>query len=194
MAMGEQVTDELYAAILSRDLRYDGRIYIGIRSTRIVCFPSCHSRIPKRENVLTFTSVAAVRAGFRPCKRCRPDEPGERSPDGLVAAQALAIMRAALPMGVSVLEASQQLHLSASQLERTVTRVWGRSWHQQYDVEWVNAVKAALEQPGATISGVAHGFRISARYFGRRFRRLTGRTPSQHIRDREVNGFENLAD
>ena len=56
------------------DTRFDGRLYVGVVSTHIVCFPSCQSRLPKRENVRVFTTVAdAMRHGFRPCKRCKPD-------------------------------------------------------------------------------------------------------------------------
>ena len=85
-----EVSDELYGAMSARDPRFDGRYYVGIVSTGIVCFPSCRSRLPRRENVRVYASLAdALRAGFRPCKRCRPDSPRRQSPDAEMANRAL---------------------------------------------------------------------------------------------------------
>lgn len=63
-----------WAAVQRRDREADGRFVFAVRSTGIYCRPSCPARRPKRENV-TFhaTRDTAERAGFRPCKRCRPD-------------------------------------------------------------------------------------------------------------------------
>jgi AraC family transcriptional regulator, regulatory protein of adaptative response / DNA-3-methyladenine glycosylase II len=65
----------------SRDPRYDGIFFIAATSTRLYCRPSCPARQPKRANVRFFSTAAAAQsAGFRACKRCRPDAtPG--SPD-----------------------------------------------------------------------------------------------------------------
>jgi AraC family transcriptional regulator of adaptative response / DNA-3-methyladenine glycosylase II len=58
----------------SRDPRYDGIFFIAATSTRLYCRPSCPARQPKRANVRFYpTAAAAQSAGFRACKRCRPD-------------------------------------------------------------------------------------------------------------------------
>ena len=58
----------------SRDARFDGRFFTGVRTTGIYCRPVCPARTPKRENVQFFECAAAAEAaGFRPCKRCRPE-------------------------------------------------------------------------------------------------------------------------
>ena len=63
-----------YRAVAGRDPRFDGRLYLGVTSTGIYCRPSCPARTPRRENVRFYASAAAaVAAGFRACKRCRPD-------------------------------------------------------------------------------------------------------------------------
>jgi AraC family transcriptional regulator of adaptative response / DNA-3-methyladenine glycosylase II len=63
-----------YRAIASRDPRFDGRFFTGVRTTGIYCRPICPARTPKRENVTFFACAAAAEeAGFRPCRRCRPD-------------------------------------------------------------------------------------------------------------------------
>jgi AraC family transcriptional regulator of adaptative response / DNA-3-methyladenine glycosylase II len=74
-------SERLWKAIEAEDPRFDGWIFCGVKSTGIYCRPSCPARTPKRENVRFFASAAAAQsAGFRACKRCRPDvTPG--SPD-----------------------------------------------------------------------------------------------------------------
>jgi AraC family transcriptional regulator, regulatory protein of adaptative response / DNA-3-methyladenine glycosylase II len=66
--------DLCYSALQARDPRFDGWFSVGVTSTGIYCRPSCPARTPHRHNVRFFaTSAAAQRAGFRACKRCRPD-------------------------------------------------------------------------------------------------------------------------
>ena len=73
--------ESCYRLSESRDPRYDGIFFIAATSTRLYCRPSCPARQPKRANVRFYpTAAAAQSAGFRACKRCRPDAaPG--SPD-----------------------------------------------------------------------------------------------------------------
>jgi AraC family transcriptional regulator of adaptative response / DNA-3-methyladenine glycosylase II len=67
--------DSCYRAVESRDARFDGRFIVGVVTTGVYCRPSCPTPIrPKAANVRFFpTAAAAQRAGFRSCKRCRPD-------------------------------------------------------------------------------------------------------------------------
>jgi AraC family transcriptional regulator of adaptative response / DNA-3-methyladenine glycosylase II len=70
--------DACYRAISTRDTRFDGRLFTGVKTTGIYCRPICPARTPKSQNVTFFpTAAAAQAAGFRPCLRCRP----ETSPD-----------------------------------------------------------------------------------------------------------------
>ena len=63
-----------YRAVRGRDVRFDGRFYVAVTSTGIYCRPSCPAITPRRSNVRFFpTAAAAQYAGFRACKRCRPD-------------------------------------------------------------------------------------------------------------------------
>ncbi len=66
--------DQRYAAASSKDARFDGVFFCAVRTTRIYCRPSCPAMTPKRANVAFYrTAAAAQQAGFRACKRCRPD-------------------------------------------------------------------------------------------------------------------------
>jgi AraC family transcriptional regulator, regulatory protein of adaptative response / DNA-3-methyladenine glycosylase II len=76
--------DRCYQAAQSRDPRFDGWFITAVTSTGIYCRPSCPAMTPKRENVRFYPSAAAAQqAGFRACKRCRPDAaPGSPEWDG----------------------------------------------------------------------------------------------------------------
>ena len=66
--------DQRYKAAASKDARFDGVFFTAVRTTGIYCRPSCPAMTPKRTNVAFYrTAAAAQQAGFRACKRCRPD-------------------------------------------------------------------------------------------------------------------------
>ena len=82
--------DRCYRAVQSRDSRFDGWFVTAVLTTGIYCRPSCPVRLPLARNVNFYaTAAAAQRAGFRACKRCRPDaSPG--SPEWNVRGDAVA--------------------------------------------------------------------------------------------------------
>ena len=67
--------EDRWAAVVHRDARADGVFYYSVRTTGVYCRPSCAARLARRENVRFHASTTdAEAAGFRPCKRCRPNE------------------------------------------------------------------------------------------------------------------------
>ncbi len=79
-----------WAAVLSRDARFDGRFVYAVRSTGVFCRPNCPSRRPGRAQVSFFDEAQAARAaGFRACRRCHPETQG-----GLPARSAVERVRA----------------------------------------------------------------------------------------------------
>ena len=68
--------EDRWEAVVARDASFEGQFYIAVKTTGIYCRPGCPARLPKRANVRFFdTREEAERAGFRPCKRCKPDQP-----------------------------------------------------------------------------------------------------------------------
>jgi AraC family transcriptional regulator of adaptative response / DNA-3-methyladenine glycosylase II len=66
--------DACYRALVAHDARFDGRFFVGVRSTGVYCRPVCTVRTPGRAQCRFFPSAAAAEAGgFRPCLRCRPE-------------------------------------------------------------------------------------------------------------------------
>src|SRR4029453_19396512 len=68
-------TDPRWAAVVARDPEADGTFVYSVRTTGVYCRPSCAARMPRPENVdFHSTTADAERAGFRACKRCKPDQ------------------------------------------------------------------------------------------------------------------------
>lgn len=79
-----------FAAFEARDRSQDGAFVVAVRTTGIYCRPSCPARRPRRENVEFFPGTAEARAaGYRACRRCRPDEAAR---DRQAVARALGLM------------------------------------------------------------------------------------------------------
>lgn len=65
---------DCHTARMARDSRFDGRFYVAVKTTGIFCRPICPANLPKEENVeYYFDKALALKAGYRPCLRCRPD-------------------------------------------------------------------------------------------------------------------------
>jgi AraC family transcriptional regulator of adaptative response/methylated-DNA-[protein]-cysteine methyltransferase len=76
--------EERWQAVKRRDPAFDGKFFFAVRTTGVYCRPSCASRSAKRQNVSFFSTVAeAEKAGYRACKRCRPDKLGAPDPQVL---------------------------------------------------------------------------------------------------------------
>ena len=70
------VSDPRWAKIVARDKAADGSFYYSVKTTGVYCRPSCPARQARPENVQLYsTTTEAEAAGFRPCKRCKPDQP-----------------------------------------------------------------------------------------------------------------------
>ena len=117
--------EQRYAAATSKDARFDGVFFAAVRTTGIYCRPSCPAITPKRANVVFYpTAAAAQQAGFRACKRCRPDaSPG--SPEWNVRSDAAARAMRLIADGVvdrsGVAGLASRLGYSQRQVGRVLT-------------------------------------------------------------------------
>lgn len=122
--LGDVIEDfqRCYQAAQSRDPRFDGWFFIAVTSTGIYCRPSCPAMTPKRENVRFYPSAAAAQqAGFRACKRCRPDAaPGSPEWDGRadVVARAMRLIADGVVDRSGVPGLAARLGYSVRQLQR----------------------------------------------------------------------------
>lgn len=122
-------SDRCYRALRARDVRFDGRFFVGVTSTGIYCRPICPSRPPKRENCTFHPSAAAAEAaGFRPCLRCRPElAPGNASIDAgaRLAQQAASLIEDGVADGDSVDAIAARLGISDRHLRRIFQAEFG---------------------------------------------------------------------
>jgi AraC family transcriptional regulator of adaptative response / methylphosphotriester-DNA alkyltransferase methyltransferase len=188
LAHGQTIDDALYEAVLMRTSAYDGRYYLGIRTTGIVCFPSCRSRPPKQGNILVYNSYEdAIHDGFRPCKRCRPDH--SHPPDRIMVDRINALLKSQWNQPLSLTELGTHLNMSPSHLQRLYTRYCGISPQKAREtLRMEHAQQLLLQNTELTITQVAQlvGFH-SRSHFVQIFSRNTGMTPSAFRHRRSYN-------
>lgn len=148
-----------WAAVSERDPSQDGRLFYGVRTTGVYCRPSCPSRRPKRENVQFFSRVAeAEAAGFRACKRCRPDGPRPRTMDDRVEA-ARAWIEAHADEVVTLGSLARRLGVSPFHLQRQFSQRFGVSPSAYGRAVRIGRFKAALKAGvGVTAATYEAGF------------------------------------
>jgi AraC family transcriptional regulator of adaptative response / DNA-3-methyladenine glycosylase II len=121
--------EQCYRAATSKDPRFDGWFFTAVTSTGIYCRPSCPAITPKRENVRFYPSAAAAQqAGFRACKRCRPDAaPGSPEWDARadVVARAMRMIADGVVDREGVAGLAARLGYSVRQLQRLLTAELG---------------------------------------------------------------------
>jgi AraC family transcriptional regulator of adaptative response / DNA-3-methyladenine glycosylase II len=184
--------DACYRAVQSRDARFDGWFYTGVTSTGIYCRPSCPALTPKAENVRFFPSAAAAQqAGFRACKRCRPDaSPGSPQWDmrADVVARAMRLINdgAVDREGVSGLAA--RLGYSVRQLERQMVAEVGAAPLAIARAQRAQTARLLIETTTLGFGQVAFasGF-ASIRQFNDTVRSVFGLTPTE-LRARAHHG------
>lgn len=183
--------ESMLAGLYRRDRVHDGRYFAAVQTTRIYCLPSCPARKPKPEHVLFFlTQEAARRAGFRPCKRCRPDLFGSGLDPDLDALETLLARMRADPSrydSTSALAAesgfgrSKLAELVREHYQTTVARLLLRAR--------IEAACRLLSTQALSTSdaGFAAGFDSVAAYY-RNFRRAMGMSPGEYraLPDRET--------
>ena len=112
---------------MRRDPAADGQFVYAVKTTGVFCHPSCGSRRPRRENVSFFdTAEAALGAGYRPCRRCRPLE-GKRDDAGEAVRRAVAYIEAHPGESVRLADLARTAGLSPAHFQRTFTRLVGVS-------------------------------------------------------------------
>ncbi|MBB0231659.1 DNA-3-methyladenine glycosylase 2 family protein, partial [Streptomyces calidiresistens] len=173
-----------YAAVRGRDARFDGVFFTCVTSTGIYCRPSCPARTPKRENVRFLPSAAAASsAGFRACRRCRPDAvPG--SPEwnlrGDVVARAVRLIADGVVDREGVPGLAHRVGYSPRQLQRRLVAELGAGAAGLARAQRAHTARLLLQSTELPITEIAFaaGF-ASVRQFNDTIRELHDRTPGE---------------
>ena len=141
--------DHCYEAIALKDGRFDGWFFTAVTSTGIYCRPSCPARTPRRANVRFYpTAAAAQEAGFRACRRCRPEAvPGSPAWDGRsdVVARAMRLIGDGLVDREGVGGLAAQLGYSQRQLHRILVERVGAGPQALARARRAHAARVLLE-------------------------------------------------
>ena len=160
-----------YAALKTRDSRFDGRFFTGVTSTGIYCRPVCKVRLPKLDNCRFFSLAAqAEQAGFRPCLRCRPELAPASAPSqeaapwstqdasAILARQAARLLDSPEPWcdGIpTALRLAQHLGVSERHVRRIFEAQWGVSPLQYLQTRRLLTAKQLLTDTQLPIADIA---------------------------------------
>lgn len=195
-----QANEIFERARLSRDPRFDGQFYIGVRTTGIYCRPICPANSPKSENISFYpTAAAAGEAGFRPCLRCRPEcAPGTPAWHGTsttVRRGLRLIASGALDDG-NIEQLAERLGVTSRHLRRLFTKHLGASPLAVAHTQRLHFAKRLIDQTNLPMQeiAIASGYG-SIRRFNDAFRNTYGRAPRELRRNdrRDQNSVESVA-
>ncbi len=184
--------DRLYRAMESRDARFDGRFFICVRTTGIYCRPICSVRTPMRKNVrFVPTAAAAEAAGFRPCRRCRPEAaPGTPAWIGTpaVVSRALRLVSGGFLDHHGVPALAQRVGIGERQLRRLVQEHLGAPVLSIALARRVHFARRLLDETDLPMTEIAFaaGFG-SVRSFNQALRKTFGGSPTE-LRQRRGKG------
>jgi AraC family transcriptional regulator of adaptative response/methylated-DNA-[protein]-cysteine methyltransferase len=172
--------DARWQAVVARDRGADGRFVYAVRTTGIYCRPSCPSKRPRRERVQFFERAGqAEAAGFRPCRRCRPDT----LPSGDRAVRLAEQVRHLLderPEGVGLDRLARSVGKSPYHVQRTFKRIMGVTPREYAAARRTALLKRELKSGGSVSRAqYAAGFSSSSRLYEQATGRL-GMTPGTY--------------
>ncbi|HKP10756.1 MAG TPA: trifunctional transcriptional activator/DNA repair protein Ada/methylated-DNA--[protein]-cysteine S-methyltransferase [Blastocatellia bacterium] len=167
----------MYRALRSRDARFEGIFFVGVKTTGVFCRSVCAAKTPKAENVEYFGSPQeAMLAGYRPCLRCRPLDKEKRRPE-LVRRLCEAVEQA--PAGKLSDSDLRGFGIDPSTARRQFRRHFGMTFHAYHRARRMGLALREVRGGGAVISAqVNNGFE-SASGFWEAFKRVFGEPPSR---------------
>ncbi len=158
--------DDRWEALERRDRRADGSFYYSVLTTGVYCRPSCGSRLPRRENVrFHATREEAERKGFRPCRRCRPNEAAFHDERTALVVKACRLMEEADEM-LSLDELANTLGMSRFHFHRVFKAVTGLTPKAYAGALRARRVKEELNRRDSVTGAIyGAGFNSSGRFY-----------------------------
>lgn len=172
------IDDARWNAVVTCDKSYDGAFFYAVKTVGVYCRPSCKSRTPLQKNVCCFeTVVEAENAGYRPCKRCRPDLM-DYAPVEEIAKQTKNIIDDYFSERERLAAEIKRLGVSAGHLAVIFKQQYGIAPSRYLDQIRVGHAKKLLTETDTSIIVIAGdvGFDSLPSFYGF-FKRQTGTTP-----------------
>lgn len=158
--------DPRWKALRARDPRADGTFFYGVLTTGVYCRPSCPSRPARPENVALFDAAAAARrAGYRPCKRCKPDDPPLADRQAAIVADLCRLIEGA-EEALTLEALASHAGLSPFHVHRLFKSVTGMTPRAYDRAQRAKRVRRELEGRGSVTQAIhGAGFGSSARFY-----------------------------
>jgi AraC family transcriptional regulator of adaptative response/methylated-DNA-[protein]-cysteine methyltransferase len=172
--------DSRWASVSARDATADGMFFYSVRTTGVYCRSSCAARLPRPENVAFHaTRAAAERAGFRPCRRCKPGQPSLVEQHAATIARACrAIEESTQAPGLATLAANAGLSLY--HFHRVFKAVAGVTPKAYANAHRARRVRAQLGESSSVTAAIYDaGYNSNGRFYAQSDR-LLGMTPSAY--------------
>ena len=172
--------DPRWAAVVARDRRADGAFYYSVKTTGVYCRPSCASRPANPKNVRFHATPAdAERAGFRPCKRCKPQQPALVPHAAAVADACRTIERAGRTPSLASL--ARRAGLSPYHFHRVFKKVTGLTPRAYGAAHRTTRVRNELRDRSKTVTEAIYdaGFNSGGRFY-EASNQLLGMTPGDY--------------
>jgi AraC family transcriptional regulator of adaptative response/methylated-DNA-[protein]-cysteine methyltransferase len=168
--------------VLERDSSADGQFFYAVKSTRIVCKPSCPSRRPTRKQVQFFPTLAAAEAaGYRPCKRCEPERTAPKAdPQAKVIAEVTKYLQKHADERVKLADVAKATGVGRLTILRGFKRIFGVSPGQYAKAQRMEKFKDKVKEPRMRVTDAIYdaGFGSSSRLYENSRARL-GMTPRE---------------
>src|SRR6202163_189706 len=173
-------SDPRWTSIVERQAADDGKFYYSVKTTGVYCRPSCAARLARPENVQFHRTCAdAEKAGFRPCKRCKPDQasPVEQHAEKIASACRL-IESSETPPSLELL--AQHVGLSSYHFHRVFKAATGLTPKEYAAAHRDNLVRKSLNKSD-TVTGAIYdaGYNSNSRFY-ETSNRVLGMTPSNY--------------
>jgi AraC family transcriptional regulator, regulatory protein of adaptative response / methylated-DNA-[protein]-cysteine methyltransferase len=166
VAANKTLTDPRWSAVVARDRRQDGKFFYSVITTGVYCRPSCGSRRANPDNVaFHVTTAQAEAAGFRPCKRCRPDQQPLEAEHAVKVARACRMIESAQePPTLAML--AKESGLSRYHFHRLFKAVTGVTPKEYSNANRARKVQRSLQEGNAVTEAIFDaGFNSSSRFY-----------------------------
>jgi AraC family transcriptional regulator, regulatory protein of adaptative response / methylated-DNA-[protein]-cysteine methyltransferase len=170
---------ERWEAVIHREKSADDAFYYSVKTTGVYCRPSCPARLALRENVaFHFTPKDAERAGFRACKRCKPNDPSAHGEQAAIVAKACkVIVDAEEPLSLDAL--SDAIGMSPWHFHRVFKSLTGLTPKAYAAAHRAKRVHEELSRRGTVTSAIYNaGFNSNGRFYAESNKRL-GMKPTE---------------